>query len=254
MNDLVSIIMPVYNGEKYIAKSINSVIKQSYLNWELIIVNDNSNDRTQSIIREFVLTDDRIYSHNLIKNQGVANARNIGIKKSKGRFIAFLDSDDLWHEDKLYYQISKMSQEKHKFSFTAYEVINSDDRFIKTIKVPTKISYSKLKFYNPIGCLTVIIEKDLIKKTLFPKIKHEDYVFWLEILKNNKISAYGYSDTLAQYRKYSGSLSAKKHKTLLWTFAIHKKYFKSGLFISMFYTFSHGLYAFKKHYLGGRRK
>lgn len=222
MNELVSIITPTYNAEKFIKYTIESVLCQDYENWELIIIDDCSKDTSREIVEEYMKLDKRIKMIALTKNSGVANARNNGINNAKGRYIAFLDSDDLWYANKLSIQISFMKREKCAFSYTGYEWINEDGAKLgKLIEVPTKINYNKLLRGNLIGCLTVIIDKEKIKNIEMPLIRHEDYAAWLNILKTG-VEAYGINENLALYRRTLNSLSSNKIKTIFWTWNIFR--------------------------------
>lgn len=223
---LVSIIMPVYNAEKYVEKSINSVLNQQYDNWELLIINDSSSDNSKEIIEKYQRKDNRITAIYLPLNKGVVNARNIGIEKANGRFLAFLDSDDMWHERKLDKQINYMLQNDVSFSYTKYQEIQEDGTFTKKIiKVKSKpIDFSRLLRMNYFGCLTVVLDLHKINKPYFPEMKHEDYALWLSILKENNIKAYGIDETLAYYRITPGSISRNKLRGILWSWKIYRNH------------------------------
>lgn len=239
MNNLVSIITPAYNAEKYISYTIESVISQTYKNWEMIIVDDCSVDRTKNIIKEYSARDNRIKYIFLDENKGVSNARNTAISHARGRYIAFLDSDDLWYPDKLTIQISYMEENNYYFTFTNYEFIDHNgNKLNKVIKVPKKLNYKDALYSNSIPCLTVVLNKEVIKEIRMPNIKHEDYATWLNILKNN-IKAYGINTNLAMYRKLNNSLSSNKFKSMLWTWNIYRDNQKIGLINSMKYISSY---------------
>ncbi|WP_421663844.1 glycosyltransferase family 2 protein [Lysinibacillus telephonicus] len=240
MSDLVSIIMPAYNAEKFISQSIESIIRQTYDNWELIIINDCSKDSTLQICESFSKKDSRIRLITLSKNGGISNARNRGILESKGEYIAFLDSDDLWKEKKLEKQLKFMEKNDIAFSCTGYEWINSDgEKLNKIIDVPKLIEFNDLLKVNTIGCLTVLINTTKIKTFQMPHLKHEDYATWLNILKENNIKVFGLNESLAYYRKSNGSTSSNKIKTLSWTWNIYHKHLgyrkvKSTLYLLRF--------------------
>ncbi|GIN96857.1 glycosyl transferase [Siminovitchia terrae] len=248
MTNLVSIIMPAYNAEKYIAYSIESIIAQDYPNWELLVVDDCSNDGTRKILEKYSNLDNRIKLISLDNNCGVAKARNIAINNSNGKYIAFLDSDDIWHPDKLTEQISFMSKNNYPFSFTSYELIDAEGQETKKIiNAPPKVDYQGLLKGNIIGCLTVVIDKGHYQNISMPVIKHEDYATWLQLLKGGS-TAYGMSKVLAQYRKTNTSVSSNKVKSVLWTWNIYRSYLQLGLFKSVFCITSYAVNAFKKHY------
>ncbi|MGP4070383.1 glycosyltransferase family 2 protein [Halobacillus sp. B29] len=220
-SQLVSIIMPAYNSEKYINEAITSVAKQTYQNWELLIIDDCSHDKTIKTIKNY--NDNRIKLITLKDNSGVANARNVGISTAKGRYLAFLDSDDKWDSNKLSKQLDFMKRHKYSFTFTSYEWIDEyGNRLNKKINAPKEVDYKNLLYGNPIGCLTVLIDRFHINDIKMPNIKHEDYATWLNVLKMEKINAYGMQESLAYYRKTSSSLSSNKLKTIFWTWNIYR--------------------------------
>jgi teichuronic acid biosynthesis glycosyltransferase TuaG len=234
LNDLVSVIMPAYNSEKYIRESIESVISQDYKNWELIIVDDCSKDDTKRIVKEYMKKDTRIKLIPLKKNLGVANARNTAIRESRGKYIAFLDSDDLWHRCKLSKQTSFMMENKYTFTFSNYELISDEGKLLdKKINAPNKVSYRRLLKGNPIGCLTVVVDRENIKNINMPSIRHEDYATWLGILRKNVI-AHNVGECLALYRKTNKSLSSNKFKAIVWTWNIYRKNQKLNLIRSTY--------------------
>ena len=209
-SDIVSIITPVYNAESFLEDTVNSVLKQTYQDWEMILIDDCSTDKSREIMEKLALMDDRIVPIYSEVNEGVANSRNKGIEKAKGRYIAFLDSDDLWKPNKLEEQVKFMKSKDIAFSFTGYEFINEDgERLGKIISIPSKVTYNELLKYNCIGCLTVMIDKKKVDKIEMPKLKHEDFITWLSILKKD-IDAYGINENLASYRKRTGSVSEIK--------------------------------------------
>ena len=234
-NDLVSIITPAYNSEATIEETIKSVIYQSYKSWEMIIVNDFSTDNTASIVRRYSEKDERIRLIELDVNSGVASARNIGIRKARGRYIAFLDSNDLWSFDKLLRQISFMEEIGCFFSYTAYEIIDLDGRKLdKIVAAPPTQGYRDLLKKNTIGCLTVMIDAKEIGDIEMPQMEHEDFALWLTILGRGYV-AFGLNENLAQYRKLDNSLSFNKFKTVGWVWKIYRENQKIGFAPSAVY-------------------
>lgn len=225
MNKIVSIIMPAYNSEKFIGFSIESVLKQTLKNWELIIINDGSTDNTKKIIEEFKKKDERIKVINLPMNKGIANARNVGIEKAKGKYISFLDSDDCWNIEKLTKQIKYMEINSLNFTFTDYNIMDEYGKVTgsKINSKVSKVNYKELLKTNRIGCLTVVVNAEIIKGSKFKQIKHEDYDLWLTILKENTEFAYHISECLSYYRKSSDSVSSNKVKSILWVWNIYRK-------------------------------
>lgn len=239
IDDLVSIIMPAYNAEKYIEEAIQSVLKQTYTNWELIITDDKSTDDTEKIIKKYQDQDKRIKLYALSKNQGVANARNIAIQNAEGRYIAFLDSDDMWLPEKLERQIRFMKKNGYLFTFHDYRTIRVvDKRFSKVIKVPLKVDYKELLKGNSTGsCLSTCIDRVVIKEIYMPNKKHEDYICWLNILKKYSIVGYGMNECLAYYRVGEKSVSSNKVKSAYWTWNVYRKSQRLSILQSMYYMF-----------------
>jgi len=235
VEDLVSIITPVYNTERFITDTINSVLNQTYQNWEMLLVDDCSSDNSAEIVKKFVEQDARIKYIKLDKNAGVANARNVGMKKATGEYIAFLDSDDMWDANKLTKQIKFMKDNKYHFTYTAYEIVDPEGKPLnKAVGVPTEVSYKDLLKQNIIGCLTVVVKSHVIKDLEMPKLKHEDFAFWLSIIKKGTV-ARGLNENLAKYRKLDDSLSANKFKTIGWMWNIYRKHEKLNLIESLNY-------------------
>ncbi|WP_242035121.1 glycosyltransferase family 2 protein [Mesobacillus harenae] len=211
---LVSIITPVYKAEEFIEQTINSVQSQTYTNWEMILVDDLSPDNSKQIIDRISEKDNRVRLIQLEKNSGAAIARNTAIENSNGKYIAFLDSDDLWQPEKLERQVQFMLENNIEFSFTGYEIMKEDGtKTGKIVHVPQEINYNGLLKNTIIGCLTVMLDKHAIGKIEMVNIRtRQDFVLWLDILKRGHI-AYGIDEPLAYYRKVEGSISSNKIKT-----------------------------------------
>ena len=233
---MVSIIMPCYNSQKYISTSIKSVLSQSMTEWELIIINDASTDKTKEIIESFANLDSRIKVFHLKKNSSAAVARNIGITNARYKNIAFLDSDDLWLPQKLERQLSLMQKYDLPFSYSSYYVINNESKVLGIRKAQKTMTYNKLLHHgNDIGCLTVIYNKELFAGSLFnEKIRiHEDYKMWLDMFQNIT-SAEGIEEPLALYRVHPGSKNLNKFRSLKWNWMLWRDYQKLGFFTSLF--------------------
>lgn len=209
MKPLVSIVTPAYNVEKYIEETINSVLNQTYQNWEMIIVEDCSKDRTYDIIQKFSKEDKRIKLFKNEKNSGVSFTRNRAIDMAKGKYISFLDADDLWDKEKLEKQIAFMEQNNILLSYTGYRKMNSDGTFRGDIKVPEKLDYKELLKNCLIGFLTGVYNAEKLGKYYFKDVKAEDYIYWLEMIKKSKV-AYGLKESLASYRVLENSRSSNK--------------------------------------------
>lgn len=250
IDGLVSIITPVYNAERFIVETIKSVQRQTYDNWEMILVDDVSSDNSEKIIKEFQEKDKRIKYIKLKENSGAAVARNKAIEKSKGRYIAFLDSDDLWKCEKLQKQIQFMKENDYGFTFTSYELMKEDGtKLDKVVKVPNKIDYNGLLKNTIIGCLTVIVDREKIGDFRMPLIrKGQDTATWLKILKTYKY-CYSLNENLADYRLVQGSISSNKIGALKRTWNMYKNIEKLP-FTKCLYVFTcYTLNAIKKRFV-----
>lgn len=208
---LISVIMPTYNCGKFIGETIKSVENQTYKNWELIIVDDCSKDNTKDVVNKFAEKDNRIKYCILETNQGAAVARTKAMKMARGSYMAFLDSDDLWKNDKLEKQINFMEENSYNFTCTAYEQIDENDNSLnKIIKPKTKADYNRILLDCPVGNSTVMYNVDKLGKFEVPNIrKRNDDALWLQILKKEKY-IYGMNDILMEYRIRSNSISSNK--------------------------------------------
>ncbi|MGZ3691817.1 MAG: glycosyltransferase family 2 protein [Pseudobdellovibrio sp.] len=209
--DLVSIVTPAYNAEKFIDETINSVINQQYQMWEhLIVIDCNSKDRTKEIVQKYSEKDTRIKMIESPRAKGAAANRNLALELAEGEFIAFLDADDLWTPDKLSKQVTFMQQNNYAFSYTSYRRMNADKSVIGHVqKIPKQVNYNQLLHNNTMACLTVIFRKDAFSHLRFQEYGWEDLSFWLQILKLTPY-AYGLNEPLAYYRIVKGSRSNNK--------------------------------------------
>lgn len=246
-DNLVSIITPMYNSEKYIADTVNSVIKQTYDNWEMIIIDDCSTDSGSKIVRNFIIKDDRVKLIKLKENSGVTVARNRGIKEAQGRYIAFLDSDDLWESNKLEKQINHMKEVNAAISYTGYRKINEDGNHRGVVNIPEKVNYADLLKTNIMGCLTVVYDQKQLRKRYFKELdKSEDYVLWLDILKETKF-AYGVQEPLASYRVMSNSRSSNKFKVIKQQWNIYRDFEELSFFKSVYYFLNYLYYGYRRY-------
>lgn len=232
---LVSIVMPAYNADKTVAKSIMSVQGQSYQNWELLIVDDCSTDDTVLIISEFLTNDPRIRLIPLNRNSGgPAYPRNAAIKEAVGEFIAFLDADDEWLPEKLAKQIVFMTRSNIALSCTGYEVVSYAGAEVGSFNPPKICSYNDLLAANSVGCLTAMYDVRTLGKQYFPIYGHEDYALWLRILRKG-YSVHGLQESLARYRLTHGSVSSSKLKVMKFFWNIYKNQERLSTFLTIFY-------------------
>lgn len=244
-NILVSIITPVYNSRKYIGETISSVLSQSHTNWEMIIVDDCSKDNTELVIKQF--TDPRIKYIRLDENVGAAEARNKALELAKGRYIAFLDADDMWKPNKLEEQIKFMLKNRIGFSFTGYEILGA--RRNKVINVPSSLNYSQFMKNTIIGTLTVMVNKDIVGEIRLVNVrKDHDSMTWAKLLREGNF-AYGLNESLAYYRKVEGSISNNKFEAVKNHWNNCRKIEKLSIPRCIYYFFFYGINAIKKHYL-----
>lgn len=247
MNNLVSVIMPIYNCENFIGYAVESVINQTYDSWELILVDDASTDNSFDIIKKYANKDSRIRFIRFNKNSGAAVARNKAIEVAKGRFIAFLDCDDMWKKEKLEKQIKFMVDNDIAFSYSNFEVVSEDGKNLnKLISPKNELDYKKMLKGNSIGCLTVIIDKDKIGEFKMPLIKKgQDYATWLSILKEG-YKAHKIDESLAVYRRRKNSLSGNMVSSLKRTWNIYYNIEKLGIIKSTYFFIIYIIRAIKK--------
>lgn len=244
---LASIITPCYNAERTIKQTIESVLSQTYPYWEMLVVDDCSTDESAKIIKEYTAKNPRVKYYKTEKISGSPSLpRNIGIEHAQGRFIAFLDSDDIWLPNKLKEQIGLFEQANVAIVFSNYEKINEDgDRHSRYIIAPSQISYQQLLKGNVIGCLTAIYDTSKVGKNYLKKIGHEDYVLWLSMLKKGYIAKNTNSVT-ALYRVREQSISSNKLKVLSWQWDIYRQEENLSYIKAIYYFIHYAIGAFKK--------
>ena len=249
MQELISIITPMYNSNDFVGNTINSVLAQTYQNWELIIIDDASNDGSVKIAESFAVKDERIKLIKLDANKGPAAARNKGIKEASGRYIAFLDSDDLWYEEKLNKQLNFMKQNHYAFTYTGFEKINETGKVIGAI-IPYKkeVCYYDLLKSNHIGCLTAMIDLEILgHKMYMPNIKkRQDHGLWLDVLKIID-NAYCLHEILGQYRIRKGSISINKIDNIKYQWELYRNIEKLNIVKSFYYMTFYAFYGMRKY-------
>ncbi|KAF2336451.1 glycosyltransferase family 2 protein [Flavobacterium daemonense] len=225
MNHLVSILIPTYNTEKFIRETLQSVQNQTYSNWEMILVDDASTDQTVAIIEEFAKNDSRIKLFKLEKNSGNGFARNIALEKASGKYIAYLDADDLWFPEKLEKQIHFLKTKNLPFTFSFYDCIDDDGNNLKRrVETPVPLTYNQLFFCNYVGNLTAIYDTDFFGKIkLESSQKRQDWRLWLTILKQIK-TAEAIPESLAFYRIRRDSISSSKFKLIKHNFGVYREF------------------------------
>ena len=227
----VAIILPNYNSDLFLKTTINSVLNQSYKNWQLIIVDDCSNQKTQSILKTF-LKNKKIKIFWSKTNRGAAYCRNFAIKKSKSKYLAFIDSDDIWSKEKLSSQYNFMKKNKIKISHTSYTIINSNNKIIGFRPAKKIQNYDDLISSCDIGLSSVMLEKKILKRSKFSnQITKEDYSLWLNLAK--KYDIHGLTRNLMKWRKSDSSLSSNTIQKVKDAFFIYFNQEKQGIFKSL---------------------
>ena len=231
----VSIILPYYKKREFIKETLNSIINQSYKDFEVIIIYDDESVEDLDFIKNIIVNDDRIKLIVNNKNLGVGSSRNIGINNSIGSYLAFIDGDDLWKNDKLIKQISFMEENNYLISHTSYEIINATGKKLSHRKAEN-LNYKKLLKSCDIGLSSVILKKELLKDNLrFANLKtKEDFVLWLKISENGN-TIYGLEDNLLFWRKTNNSISSSTIRKLIDGFLVYYKYLGFNFIKSLYY-------------------
>lgn len=234
----VSIITPAYNCKKTIKETYDSILAQTFSDWEWIVVDDHSNDGSFEYVKEITADDNRILVLQTPQNSGAAVARNVGIEKASGRYIAFLDSDDLWKEEKLSHQIKFMQENNHFFTFTNYDLLYSNGKIKQHRVKHDVITYRALLKSNHIGCLTVVYDSKELGKVFMPLNceKREDHGAWLDIVRTG-VNAYQLDEYLSIYRIGEKTVSSNKTKMMKYQYRLYRKHEKFGVIKSLWYTF-----------------
>lgn len=222
MNPSVSIVTPSYRSESFVADTIRSVQSQSVTDWEMIVVDDCSMDHSVDVVQAFVEQDSRIKLIQLAENSGAAVARNVAIEEARGRYIAFLDSDDVWLPTKLEKQLGFMRANGHAFTYSAYVKVDEFGVIFGRVGVPAKVCYTDLLKVSSIGCLTAMYDTEFFGKVYMPLIrKRQDLGLWLRLLGKTKY-AFGLNEALAQYRVRANSISGNKVDAAKFTWRLYR--------------------------------
>lgn len=225
MSELVSIITPTYNTEKFIKETLKSVQNQTYQNWEMILVDDASTDETVKIISDFAKKDSRIKLFTLEKNSGNGFARNVALEKAVGKYIAYLDADDLWFANKLEKQIAFLKANNLHFTFSFYDCIDEEGNSLnRRVEAPINLTYDELFFCNYVGNLTAIYDTDYFGKIILEATqKRQDWRLWLTILKQIQVTK-PVPEPLAFYRIRKNSISSSKFKLIKHNFGVYREF------------------------------
>ncbi|MCT4706780.1 glycosyltransferase [Enterobacteriaceae bacterium H16N7] len=247
MKELVSIIMPTFNSAKTVSESISSILNQTYTNWELLVTDDCSTDDTLEIIKNFAASDKRIKFFKNDINSGAGVSRNNSISQAEGRFIAFLDSDDMWQHTKLEEQVSFMLENEYYLTYTQYKKIDQSGSVTGYIQPPLRVNYSELLKANVIGCLTAMYDTKKLGKVFMPTIrKRQDMALWLKILEQVEY-AWCIPKVLAYYREGHESLSSNKLKVMISQWQFYNNYLQFNNFKTAWYFSFYVIRSLKKH-------
>ena len=247
MKPLVSVITPAHNAAAFLQAAIDSVRVQTLTSWEMVIVDDGSRDATADIIIRAAETDARIRLFRHPRALGAAAARNRAIKEARGRYIAFLDADDVWYPQKLERQIGFMRQEGVAFSYGTYDLIDESGRVTGRYCPPLRVTYRDLLKTCSIGCLTAVFDTAVFGKRYMPAMRNrQDFVLWLDLLKSTK-EARGMAEPLGAYRLHATSLSAGKWRTAYYQWRVYRKVENLNLFSSLYYFFHYAYYGLRKY-------
>lgn len=248
MNQLISVVIPYYKKKKYIKRALESVYIQTYKNFEIIIVYDDTDLSDFFYLEELLKKNCKIKIIFNKNNLGAGFSRNIGIKNSKGKMIAFLDADDYWKKNKLEYQINFMIKNKINFSFTSYYLIDDNNIIMKKIVAKKLLFYENLIQSCDIGLSTVMLKKNILNKLKFPNLKtKEDYVLWLNISKKNPL--YGINKILSYWKKTPDSLSSSVYQKIKDAFLVYNKHMKYNVIKSILLTIFLCINFIRKRYL-----
>lgn len=246
---LVSIITPVHNSIDHVEQSIKSILAQTYENWELILIDDKSSDTGLQVLKKYEALDPRIHLLKNTNNQGAAITRNRGIKAAKGRFIAFLDSDDLWLPEKLETQVKFMLDNDYAFTYTSYTIFRDKETTDSGVLiVPEKVTHKDLLKTCSIGCLTAMYDTKRLGKVYMPIIsRRQDFALWLKILKEIPY-AYGIERPLAKYRLRSNSISGNKLIAAKYQWRVYREFEKLNVFQAAYYFVHYSFFGIIKTY------
>lgn len=250
MSELVSIIVPVYNAEKFIRETMDSVLAQTYPHWELLLVEDGSSDGSVDVIEEYIAEkeESRIRLIRLPSNQGAARARNKGLEEASGRYIAYLDADDLWIPEKLEHELRFMEEKGAAFAFTGYEFADEHGVGLgKVVRVPETLEYRQALSNTTIFTTTVMFDSSKISKELLemPVIKSEDTALWWKVLRAG-YTAYGLDENLVRYRRAGRSLSSNKMEAIRRIWNLYRRAEGMSIFESAWHFYFWALRAVRR--------
>lgn len=248
-NALVSIITPLYNGERFVAQTIESVLAQTYTEWEMIIINDGSKDNGENVVKKYADKDARIKLYSQ-PNGGSSSARNNGLRRAQGEYICFLDADDIWEPIFIERQLKFLTEHNADIVFASYKRINTENKeILRPFIVPNQVNYTDTLKTCSLSCLTTMFKREFCKDIYFNeqlKSMRDDFAFWLALLKRT-MYAWGNPEILASYRIFETSTTANKKKVIIPQFNIYYKVERLGLFKSIYYLIHWAVNGYMKY-------
>jgi teichuronic acid biosynthesis glycosyltransferase TuaG len=249
VDELVSVITPAYNAERFLPDTIRSVLAQTYEKWEMIIVDDCSADDTLRVAREYSEADSRIRVTQSEKNGGPAHAWNLALREARGRYVAFLDADDLWEPVKLEEQLDFMNRNGYGFTYAMYDWIGENDEPLgKTIRIPDSQNYKDILKNTVIGALTVVLDRERVDVREIPEVQINDSMMWLQIAREGAV-AHGYQKILGHYRIVSTSFSRNKKSTAKGLWRLYRDQLEIPLLRRSWYFACYAWNSIKRYYL-----
>lgn len=245
---LVSIVTPTFNSSSHLPETIRSVVEQDFQSWEHLVVDDCSSDNTADLIREYAERDGRVRAYYLKENRGAAYARNVAIEQARGRYIAFIDSDDLWETDKLSKQLNLFKTTNASLVYGGYYWLNDETGRRRVIKVPERITYGQLLNATVIATVTAVYDTAVVGKVYMPELRQrQDYGLWLSILRNGG-EARALTSPVATLRRYNGSLSSNIRRSLRFTWQVYRDVEKLSFTRSCYHFANYGVRALLKRF------
>ena len=245
---LVSVVMPAYNAEQYINRAVSSVVNQSVEDWELLVIDDFSQDNTYQVVKQMAMEDSRIKLHRNESNMGVARTRNRALDMSRGAYVAFLDSDDMWYPQKLVNQIRAIKEKNADMVYTSYRLVTPSDGGTRAeYIVPERVDLSAMLAQNYIGCSTVLMSHKLAADYRFStECYHEDYALWLRMLQQG-VTMIGLSEVQVDYTYYPTSKAGNKFRSAKKRWNIYRQYLGLSRWKSLAYFLQYAASGIKKY-------
>lgn len=247
---VVTVVTPCYNGAKYLKETIESVLAQTFTDWEMIIVDDCSKDNSVDIIKQYADCDSRVKYLSTPNNTGSpAIPRNLGMEAASGKYIALLDSDDIWYPTKLFNQVMQLENNQYQIMYSDGDMIDENGKKLRSINKGRKCDYWGTLKENELSCSAAIFRKDMIGNIRFQNMGKEDFVFWLELLRTTKATAYNTGTREYAYRIITGSRSRNKNAIIQQQWHVLRKVEKLNIFVASYCFLRWAMRNVKKYYI-----